>query len=372
MKFSYEEIFSSVGQYDTVVMLEFDYGCDDFLKFGSTLIGVFLYGLDERINLIQVLELENIPRTDRKVRFKPSITNNLTIEQKIELDKNGITCSNIRRVSYLNLPQDNRFQKQGKKEIPNLVKIKTEGFSGWRELNFVKFNFLNYRFLSGQRLAPLELSEYLGLRSYYEYRIDDKIYIDLLYNASQELAEGILYYELVAKCRECCINDEEMKVLHLLLQERLSEKKKIINEEMKMSTTKMSTFHSKYPNELNKLLDLCLYFEEEILLYGDVLVYLNFERFVHIFARHVVETQIGERYSNIKTVFEYGLDDIKKVIKMVLGHLKKDIKMHFSHNPNKNFLRMGNRSVYVDGHHYRIEIAPSGLLKSFHPYNDKK
>lgn len=56
MNFSYEELYSMYGQYDTFISIVFHRGSESFHKFGSTLMGVIKYTLEERIELESILK----------------------------------------------------------------------------------------------------------------------------------------------------------------------------------------------------------------------------------------------------------------------------------------------------------------------------
>jgi len=62
-------------------------------------MGTFLYDLYDRIELEKTLQKDEISRTDRKIKFSPSDLEELTDEQKTDLDKNGILASSIHTVS---------------------------------------------------------------------------------------------------------------------------------------------------------------------------------------------------------------------------------------------------------------------------------
>jgi len=98
-------------------------------------------------------------------------------------------------------------------------------------------------------------------------------------------------------------------------------------------------------------------------------VYLDLERFLHIYARHVTETHVGGQFA-VKTVFQYKYDDIIRIIQAVIESEATAIQEHLAAGSGKNFLRMGKRSIYYEGHYYRVEIESDGRLLTFHPYNN--
>ncbi len=108
------------GQFDTFVTLEFHYNTEEFRRFGSNLMGVFLYTLEERQELEEVLKQEQVPRTDCKIKFSPSQLEKLSAENIEILDRYGIQVSSINLVSSFNRPRKNRFiEKEQKRFLTN-------------------------------------------------------------------------------------------------------------------------------------------------------------------------------------------------------------------------------------------------------------
>lgn len=373
MNFSLEEIFSMYGQYDKFVTVEFNHSSDEYQKFGIRLMGTFLFTLQEREELQAILNSENIPRTDKKIKFSPSeLEKNLTPDQKVDLDKDGILCSSIHTVYVTDLPRTNRFTERGKKEFQNIINIKAPEFSGWDELNRVQLGFLHSRYSKGQSLAPREFIEYWSLRKHFNSSTDHEDYIANVINCGQEQRDEIRLEELRIKYNDLSITEDEIKESVKLVVGKIKWKNGIIEKEIQRSTERISTVSENYETELEKLKEICRGFDEKVIAFGDKLIYLDFERFVHIYARHVAETQIGERFADNKTVFQYKFEDIISLIKMVIEEINNDIQEHFKNSPEQPFRRLGNRSVYFDGHYYRVEIDPNGRLKDFHPYNDDR
>lgn len=372
MNFSLEEIFSMYGQYDKFITLEFEYNSEEYQKFGFRLMGTFLFDLNDRIELQKTLEKDQIPRTDKKIKFLPSELEKLSDEQKTDLDKNGILSSSIDSVLASDLPRKNRFREFGKKEIQNVMYIKAPNFSGWDELNRVRFGFLNSRYSKGKALSPQELFLYWAFRNHFKIHLDKDDYRQNFENNNPEFKERVRLEELRIKYQELSISEKEIEEFVKLVVKEILYKNEIINKEIASATEKINEISQNFGSELETLKKICLGFEEEIIAFGEKIIFLEFERFVHIYARHVAETQIGERFAGNKSVFQYKFDDIIHVIKMVIESINDEIQEHFKQIPDKPFKRMGSRSIYIDGHYYRVEIGPNGTLKDFHPYNDDK
>ncbi|MUP40052.1 hypothetical protein [Labilibaculum euxinus] len=371
MNFSQEEIYSMYGQFDTFVTLEFHYNTEEYNKFGSSLMGVFLYTLEERQKLEEVLNQEEIPRTDCKIKFSPSQLEKLSAENIEILDRYGIQVSSINIVSSFNRPRKNRFVEKGTKDIPNQITIQAPKFNGWQELNRVRFGFLNSILKKGQPFTPFQEIEYWGLRSHFKIETNLEDFKELQ-KRDTEFLKKVRLIELESKYQELTINEEQIEEFAKLTVKKMLYKKEVIDEEIQKSGESIQKVITDYNQEIEELRKNCNSFEEDIVGFGDKPIYLTFERFVHIYARHVSETQIGERFSGDKTVFQYKFDDIKYLIKMVVDSVSDEIQEHFKQTPAEPFRRMGKRAVYIDGHYYRLVIEPSGSILDFHPYNQNE
>ncbi len=368
MNFSSEEIYSSYGQFDTHVTLEFHNNSEEYNRFGSQLMGVFLYTLRDRQILEEVIQQKQIPRTDCKIKFSASRLNNLTPENIEILDRSGIQVSSICAVSSISRPRKNRFIEKGTKDIPNQITIEAPNINGWQELNRIDFGLLNSIQKSGKPFTPFQEIEYWGLRSHFKIETDLEDFRKLQ-DRDSEFLKKIRLVELESKYHELSIDDEELEEYAKLTLEKMDYYNAVIEQEIQKSGENIKNVIVNFKEKIEELKKCCYSFQEDIIRFGDKPIYLTFERFVHIYARHVSETQIGEKFSGAKTVFQYKLDDIKYLIKMVVDTVGHEIQDHFNNTPDQAFRRLGKRAVYMDGHYYRLVIEPNGSILDFHPFN---
>jgi hypothetical protein len=365
MNFSIEELYSMYGQYDTLITMNFHYNSDAYKKFGGSLMGEIIYTKEQRENLEEVLKQNPIPRTDEKVRIMPSSVVELTAEQFEHAERFGIQASDIYEILSYNRPRENQFIGKDKKEIKNTVTININ--SNPREINQLSFGFLSSRAKRNEGLSPEEKYQWLGLARYFGEDISKEPYV--VYNDNEN---AIRYYEIRAKYYALTINEDEAKEFAKLIANRYIEAEKLIRAEVERSGEKLEAVAQKYGEKLDNLKNAAHGFEEQIILFGEKLIYLDLERFLHIYARHVGETHIAVESFAGKTVFQYKYDDIIRIVKDVVESEKDSIRAHFKANPDKIFVRMGKRSIYYQGHYYRVEIEPSGRLLTFHPYNNNE
>jgi hypothetical protein len=370
MNFSYEEIYSMYGQYDTFVTLTFHNECEAYKAFKPTLMGAFIYDLAERENLQKIINSDNIPRTNQYIKFSPSSLEKLSTEQKECLDKKGIQNIDIAVVTIHNLPRENRFVIKGEKDIPNLIEVKFDPSS--MDLESFKLGFYNSRLRNKYILIPEEEHEYYGLQLFYNPdQFNDDLKRKITDEATGKMKEPIRYYHLKTKFLHSELTEEEDKEFKEIVGKRSKIKIDILTDELKRSNEKLNDLAVKHEDTLHALIYICSQFEDEVLLPYKLPIWWDFERFIHIYLRHVKETKVGERFAE-KTIFQYKYSDIISIIDNVIKSVYKEIIEHFNEKPTENFRRMGKRSIYFDGIYYRVEIEPMGRLITFHPYNDNE
>lgn len=371
MNFSYEEIYSMYGQYDNnFVTLDFHFDSEAYKNLKPTLMGSFFYTLEERQNLQALIATENIPRTNQYIKFKPSTLEKLSRVQIEALDKKGILNSDIAGVSTLNLPRYNRFTLKGEKDIPNTIEVKFD--SRGLDLDLYRMGFFTARIKKGYKLIPEEEYEYFGLQLLYnsDFKIDE-FKEKFFEEETGKIKEPIRYYHLKAKFLKSELTEAEQQEFNELMGKRSTLKVNTLITELASSTEKLKDIAVLNKDTFKNLIYICSQFENEVILPYKNPIWWDYERFLHIYIRHVKETKVGERFVE-KTIFQYKFKDITRIVKAVIESVYEEIIEEFHQRPTTNFRRMGARSISYDGNYYRVEIEPSGRLITFHPYNDNE
>jgi hypothetical protein len=364
MNFSNEELYYMYGQYDTNISITFFYNSDAYKIFGKSLMGSIIYTEEERRNLEIAIKANPIERTEKKIRLLPSVIEKLSGEQYEQAERYGILCSDIYEILSYKMPRRNNFTENAKKEVQKTITVNFNAKP--REINELSYGFLNSRFSRKEPLSPDEINKYLGLRAFFNLANNEPPYSELPSNA-----DAVNYYRLNAKFIALTIDETDMPEFAKLMLQRHQVREGLIRQEIERSGEKFETVAKAHGDEIKNLRDACHGFEERVIIYGEKLIYLDLERFLHIYARHVTETQVGGQFA-IKTVFQYKYDDIIRIIKVVVEQESDAIQEHFQATPEKNFVRIGKRSAYYDGHYYRLEIDTDGRLLTFHPYNNNE
>lgn len=336
MNFSYEEIFSMHGQYDNnFVTLNFHIGSEAYIQFKPTLMGSFIYTLDERKDLHEIIKQEMVPRTNQYIKFKPSVLENLSEDTLVALDKKGLKNGDIDLIYVSDMPRSNRFLLV-EKEIENVMKIKFDASD--IDLDKVQLGFLSARLKNGYSLSPNEKNQYLGLQIYFNKNFNiGKDKINIIDSVSGNIKDDIKYYYLKVKFLNSETNKEEVTELENLIKKRAKANVSLLLAELNRASEKLKETVTSNPTTFQSLVKLCTNFESDLLLPHKIPIWWDFERFLHIYLRHVKEIKMGKRFED-KTVFQYKLEDVKFIIKAVIQIVYKEMEEFFTSNPNKNLL----------------------------------
>jgi hypothetical protein len=368
MNFSYEELYSMYGQYDTFVVLEFHIGSESYQKYGQSLMGTFKYTLEQRAKLENVLKSKKVPRSRKRIIFEPSILHEqLTEQQKIDLDKIGISNEDICCVSSVNLPRQNVFSQKGNKELPKPIEIEIN----WsiKDTHAAMLGLYKAKLKDKAELTEIEKNDYYALRLYFEsdtiLEEERKFYDKQTENIKATIREKFLSIKWKVEGNLSDIEKQEIKKIRHIQWEN---NKTILKKEIQSSGNILESL----PIDIQmKLLVLSCGFKDEILLMWNKPIWWDIERFLHIYIRHNAELQPDGKFK-IKTIFQYKFEDVRKLICAVIESVSEEIEEEFKKDSTKKFLRCGDRAVYYNGNYYRVEIEPSGRLLTFHPYNDDK
>lgn len=368
MRFSYEELYFMYGQYDSFVQIHFCHDIESHQMFeGNYLMGTFRFTNPERIEL-EKLRGTTPSRTEKRITFIPSELHSFSEDINTYLDRDGFLCSDICMISQLNLERQNRYIAKGEKEIPNKIEIKFDARGFCAEEAHLWL--LSQRIKKGLPLIDFEMMDYYGLMLYFnpdEVRDEKAMYSNF---EARELLPEVRFRFLKTKFFVDELNEEETGEFQKLLSQSGKELVEALMLELQKAAESKDEIKRNYSSKARLLYSCLAKFEKETLIAGEFPVWWDMERFIHIYARHVKETQIGNRNQG-KSIFQYGFQDVYRIIKIVLEQAENEIVEHFK-DSTEVFVRRGSRAPYYDGHYYRIEIEPNGRLLVFHPYNDDR
>lgn len=364
MNYSIEDIYKYSGQFDKIASISFHHNSDAYNKYGSYVTGTFHYTPVEREELQVIINQEDYERSDGVVKIEIAPYGKLTNEQKNELKYDGINASDISDILQFNAPIENEYSKTDVRRLPDPIEIKVDFSDTDEEEMFLWLN--NSRLKNGYKLIPKEINRHNGiiLRKY-EDKIPPEDLEHFKNTETGEIKDEIRFEYLKSKFLKDLLSEDEKKEFDEMTNFFVKERIEILKKELLRSTERFKEIGINYKEGLSLIMYLTTKFEDEQLNTGKFPVWWDYERFIHIYMRHVKETQIGDRFES-KTVFQYKLKDIKRVVKAVIESIENDVQEHFADNPEQEFRRIGEMSIYFNGDYYALQIAPNGRLMRFH------
>jgi len=352
MKYSLEKIYKDFGQFDKVVTLSFFPNSPSFTEYPEYMTGLFFYTPKE------IKQMEESIQKDKSsvglVKFK-EILNELDVNKKKHLIRNGLNCEDISYVFFLpHFNQVNEFKLKETRNLPkpNVIEIDIDDNFDYDSM---LVNLNKRKLSSGYQLTPEETAENIGILLNLENKNLEEIE-----NEKKEIKILIKKYYIKSRIRHKRATEDEINELKDIENQEIATKIEILRNEIKKAGIEKKDFEKNH-QIIEQVTPFLIEFTEKRLTHGTFPVWLNYERFLHIFLGHVSELNLGGNFDD-KTKFQYLIDDIIRLIEIVLDTIEDEIQYHFTENNGKNFKRHGEMAVYYKGDFYVIAINPDGLL----------
>lgn len=353
MKYDIEKTYKYFGQFDKIVTLSFFPESASFNEYPNFITGTFYYTPKERDKMEEIIQQRN--STIGFIKFK-EVLNEVSVEQKENLIIHGINCEEISNIFFLpEFNQENEFKSKETRKLaePNIIGIDIDDNFDYDSM---LLNLNERKLSSGYLLTPNETAENIGtLLNFKNVNIEGE---------KEELKIPIRKYFLKCLVRNKKASEEEVKELNQIESKEIAKKISMLRNEVKRAGITKKNFE-KIRAQIEQTTPFLLEFNEKRLTHSKFPIWLNFERFLHIFLGHVNEMNFGGNFGD-KTKFQYLIDDILRLIEIVLDSIEDEIQKHFSENSGKNFKRHGEMAIYFNGDFYVIAINPEGLLMTFY------
>lgn len=154
------------------------------------------------------------------------------------------------------------------------------------------------------------------------------------------------------------------------------ERKRIVRKEIERTGFKKEAINSSiYFRELIKIIKN---FTDFTLIDGFIPIILTFEKFVHIYIKHVEETKFGEGQFKRRTFFTYKHNDILLLLRKLLEQEEEDIRGHFLNNSigfklnDMTMVKAYHRGfknfppIRLEKDEFRLSISKLGFIESFY------
>lgn len=353
MRYSIEKIYQDFGQFDKVVTLSFYPDSPSFEEYPEYITGIFHYTPIERKEMEEIIQQNN--SSIGFIKFK-ELNNEINVEKKYFLIKRGVNCEDLSSVftfPLFNKSNESKSTVTRKLAEPNIIEV---DFDDDFNCDLLLLYLNDRKFSRDDKLTPDETAEDLGTRLNYE-KVE-------LGGAQEELKAPIRKHFLKCRVRNKKATEAEVDELRILESKEIANKISILRGKIKKAGITKKNFEKIKP-QIEDLTPFLLKFNERRLNQGKFVVWLNYERFLHIFLGHVNETNLGGKFED-KTKFQYLIDDIFRLIEIVLVSIEDEIQKYFGETSGKNFKRHGEMAVYYKGDYYVVAINPDGLLMTFY------
>lgn len=264
-----------------------------------------------------------------------------------------------------------------KKEVAYTTKIKVpydrdiiEGLFFWRFKKIMEegYTFAMHDFyLYSAILIRFDLLEKLP-RDIREYIIQEgKIKPEILF---QKIALALEKGEK--------LTDKDQEFYFKTKFKEAKRRKEIVRKEIRRTGINPAKININNSIYLRELLNIIREFSDLTLMDWFTPIVLTFEKFVHIYVKHVEETKMSEGQFKKRSFFDYKHTEILTLIKRIIGQEEKDIQEHFLRNriydefTPKEKVKDYHRGfgkyppIQFDGDSFRLTINKYGFIESFY------
>jgi hypothetical protein len=261
--------------------------------------------------------------------------------------------------------RNNTVSQAGRKEIPNTINIKINP----NETDIYGMEL----YITGGKIKDGYTMPLHDLVSYYSV-----LYVLLPANVTGEIKEKYLFLNdkktlnedaefkvLEIKYNKKLATPEEQNRLGHLIAKRRIDRFKVVEKQLGLTVKKIAELGDSNPENFVEMYNAIMHFRTDTLTNYKTAypVYLDFERFAHIYLKHYDKFFIPA--STLRgTHFQYSYKDVRRVITLIIEELKDEIEESLS--KGKEYRKYGNQGYYFNGNYYTLWIDADGRLLQFH------
>lgn len=174
------------------------------------------------------------------------------------------------------------------------------------------------------------------------------------------------------------VKGEDEDFYYKMKLQRALERKRIVKEEIGRVVNKPESITLKNSGYYRELLNIVTQFNDLTLIDWFVPIKLTFEKFVHIYVKHVEETKFGDKQLMKRSFFDYKHTEILSLLKAILKQEEEHIKEHFIYIPigrtlndktkDKDYHRGFGKfpKLIFDENEFRLTINKNGFIQTFY------
>jgi hypothetical protein len=361
--YTHEEIYKLVGKKDKTASITFKYNSESVKIYGLFVTVVFLYTQKEREELDESVKISPFTKHGSlKVRY---LAGNLPKEQIQQLELEGINSKDIACIDYFIHDPKNTYHSKEKRTVKTLnIPIRTSPKGG--DYSWI-YGFQKRLIADGVGLTPMDRHFYLALKFYFEPDSLSNEEIQEIYTSDNlKLKEEVEWELLKIKYQTEELSKDEKKQCSLLLRKIKENSKVVLNKYLNESGSSLKKLITDNIEQAAELLIKVEHFKDiKLNVMGPVPIYLDIERYLHVYMRHVEEMQVNKHFEH-KDNFQWNEENIKFVMQEVVNEINDEVQEFFKLNPGKRYSKYGEQSIYFQGDYYTVHIEPSGRISTFH------
>ncbi|MDY0779510.1 hypothetical protein [Tenacibaculum sp. IB213877] len=361
--YTHEEIYKLVGKKDKTAGITFKYNSESVKIYGQFVTVVFLYTQKEREELDELVKTSPFSKHGiLKVRY---LAGNLSKEQIKKLELEGINSNDIACINYFVHDPKNTYHSKEKRTVKTLnIPMRTSPKGG--DYNWI-YGFQKKLINDGVGFTPMDRHFYLALKFYFEPdNLSNEEVQEIYPNGDLIMKEEIEWELFKIKYQKEELTQEEKKKCTLMYRQKQEESKIILNKYLNESGSSLKKLIADNIEQAAELLIKVEHFKDiKLNVMGLVPIYLDIERYLHVYMRHVEEMQVNKHFEH-KDNFQWDEENVTFVMKEVVNEINDEVQEFFKLNPGKRYSRYGEKSIYFQGDYYTIHIEPTGRISTFH------
>lgn len=365
--YTYVQLYQLCGRDDRVATISFGEETISYQLFGEDITVLITYTLSERKQLES-----NQDCFDDNTRVKAKyLLYDYDTERKELLSKEGFYPQDVREIIVSNIVNpSNTFHSNDLRRIDTL-EIPFEA-KGKGEDIFWMYGGLKRMIENHVALSPEEYCQYLAYKIILNHELnqEEKVFA---YNSDGKISnKEIAWFVLLWKKEAELIKEDELKLLETLKSNKYIERLELLDKELKKMGLSFKKLIAKYPDKALLLISKASTFHEQRYnITGKHLLYLNYERFLHIYLRHVEELKVPNQFGD-RDKFQLAEADVMTTIRLVMHAINDEYQVYRDKNLESDFRKLGAMAFYLNGDYYAFTINKSGLLMSFYKTSQNK
>ena len=363
-----EKVYALVGWDDKVTTVTFKSDSDAQKLFGNHITVVFLYTQHEREKLDQLIK-DPLNVTQGFVKAKNLLTRaDLSKDKNLKLAEEGINTDDIASMFFFGQSDRNTFHSQELRTITKIevpIHIQPKG----QDLDWM-YGLSNRYVKDGIGLSPRERAFYLAGKFYYEAEELTESEFDEIFTPEITMDPKVEWEYLRIKYNREEAGDEEKKRLSALLKIKNKDDMELLDKYLKEAGYSLFKLAKENIDAATELLTKVNLFQEGRLnVTGKTAIYIDLDRYLHIYMRHVKELKVNKHFEH-KDNFQWKEEDVRVVMKKVIEIINDEIQEFFTKNSGKRYSRFGSKSIYFEGDYYTLHIDVNGRISTF--YKNRK